>query len=81
MSKCHIIGNHMHWLINIFVLAILYQHYSFRILLSIAEESCLFENFPMSICVKDIMKRVSSPTHVEYFYPFQKNHAVLRIFL
>ena len=35
----------------------------------------------MSICVKDIMKRVSSPTHVGYFYPLQKNHAVLRTFL
>ena len=35
----------------------------------------------MSICVKDIMKRVSSPIHVGYFYPLQKNHAVLRIFL
>ena len=35
----------------------------------------------MSICVKDIMKRVSSPTHVGCFYPLQKNHAVLRTFL
>ena len=35
----------------------------------------------MSICFKDIMKRVSSPTNVGYFYPLQKNNAVLNIFL